>query len=104
MFSQKDAIARIVLFFLVYMYWENAIACMYISGNIEVEPKLSHLLSCFISISSFNKKENGGVVLHALVVFVGKAREVAIVLVVQLGNASCQKSRFIKYKHELFNP
>lgn len=77
---------------------------MYISGNIEVEPKLSHLLSCFISISSFNKKENGGVVLHALVVFVGKAREVAIVLVVQLGKASCQKSRFIKYKHELFNP
>lgn len=76
---------------------------MYISGNIEVELKLSHLLSCFISVSSFNKKKSG-VVLHALVVFVGKAREVAIVLVVQLGNASCQKSRFIKYKHELFNP
>lgn len=34
-------------------------------------------------------KKKSGVVLHALVVFVGKAQEVAIVLVVQLGKGSC---------------
>lgn len=77
-------------------------ACIFQGISKSSSNYLTYLVGLYLYQVLIIKKS--GVVLHALVVFVGKAREVAIVLVVQLGKASCQKSRFIKYKHELFNP
>lgn len=67
-------------------------ACIFQGSSKSSSNCLTYLVGLYLYKVLIKKS---GVVLHALVVFVEKAREVAIVLVVHLGNSSCQKNRFI---------
>lgn len=93
---------------MFYFSWYTCIekmrlsACIFQGSSKSSSNYLTYLVGVYLYQVLIIKKS--GVVLDVLVVFVGKAREVAIVLVVQLGKASCLKNRFIEYKHELFNP
>lgn len=77
---------------MFYFSWYTCIekmrlpACVFQGTSKSSSNYLTYLVVLYLYQVLIKKS---GVVLHALVVFVGKAREVAIVLVVQLGKGSC---------------
>lgn len=77
---------------MIYFSWYTCIekmrlpACIFQGISKSSSNYLTYLVVLYLYQVLIKKS---GVVLHALVVFVGKAREVAIVLVVQLGKGSC---------------